>query len=349
MAKPDINLTGSTAQGQRDILRPTERQIGTSLVGNSPFADAVTTEPQEGEFKRNLMTWKIPQFGNVIMYVNPESLSISESKVISSVRTKSGFVVQYGGEELTKISLRGTTGSAGMEGINVLDSVYRSEQLAFNSVAESLQQKLAADQLYSLVSGAGVISSIGDDEGNPYEFNIFEQPYPTLSSLAASIEMFYQGVTYRGYFKSLSVTEDVVNLGIFSYSLEFESYAKTGVRRNFMPWHRQPKFPADSTLNPLSYYSNENVTGPTNTPSSEDLRRTPPESSLRADVGRTARNTPRVSPSPELNTNENISQTVQKRFTDIGIAENGDSLTNDLDLDEVNDAVNSTGDIPLIN
>ena len=54
----------------------------------------------------------------------------------------------------------------------------------------------------------------------------------------------------------MKVEEKADTPGIFSYSIEFTSYARTGVRRNFMPWHRQPFNPIGlgaNHSNPLSF------------------------------------------------------------------------------------------------
>src|SRR4051812_2330783 len=60
--------------------------------------------------KRNTITWFIPQFGIVRMFVNPSAISYVNKKVISKDRTKGGYTLQYWGEELTTINISGTTG-----------------------------------------------------------------------------------------------------------------------------------------------------------------------------------------------------------------------------------------------
>ena len=66
--------------------------------------------------------------------------------------------------------------------------------------------------------------------------------------------MFFQGVIYRGYFKEFNVTESVQQLGMFTYDLTFIAYARQGVRRNFMAWHKQPERSAGpNSNNPYSF------------------------------------------------------------------------------------------------
>jgi hypothetical protein len=199
------------------------------------------------------------------MYINPQQIKIMSSKIIQNMRTKGGFVVQYGGENLDQIILNGTTGSAGMEGINILQSIYRSEQLAFEGIAAALEEQLSNVQLDqaigSFITGLG---NSGSAEGNGFLFgqnvlqitsqlfNGLNRPRPTLASLASNIDMFFQGVLYRGYFKSFNVTESTQKLGWFDYDIEFVAYARQGSRHNFMPWHKQPEGPAGPS-NPYSF------------------------------------------------------------------------------------------------
>ncbi len=68
------------------------------------------------------------QWARKQLYINPTSFSIKESKLVRSDLTKGGYVVQYFGEQLQVIDVSGTTGSSGVEGINILRDIYRHEQ-----------------------------------------------------------------------------------------------------------------------------------------------------------------------------------------------------------------------------
>jgi hypothetical protein len=220
--------------------------------------------PKIGEYTRQMLKWKIPKYGWITMFLNPENISIKEGKQITTVRTKAGYIVQYAGEQLTEISLNGTTGSAGMEGINVIRSIYRSEQIAFDDIAEELNRTGPIAELLQLNRGTSSIISAFPPLGSivsassDIALNILSQPFPTLASLAVNIEMYFQGLIYRGYFTSLNVTESSQSPGIFEYNLLFTAYARQGARKNFMPWHRQPYSPLGADTgqsNPLSYSS----------------------------------------------------------------------------------------------
>jgi|15BtaG_2_1085339.scaffolds.fasta_scaffold00060_8 hypothetical protein len=77
------------------------------------------------------------------MYINPQSFAISEKKLVKADLTKGGYVVQYWGEDLPTIQVNGTTGSAGIEGINILRSIYRHEQTQFRRVLMKRQRAMA--------------------------------------------------------------------------------------------------------------------------------------------------------------------------------------------------------------
>ena len=159
---------------------------------------------------RTLITWEIPclptpQF--IEMYLNPNKIDIIEEKQITSTRTKGGFIAQYFGENLTRINIGGETGDGGIEALNVLHDVYRSEQLALIEILKS--------------SGAS------------------SKRRQSLMQLAASVVMWYQGEGHRGYFTGMSYGETASN-GSITYSMSFTSVERIGRRKNFMPYHRRP-------------------------------------------------------------------------------------------------------------
>ena len=208
---------------------------------------------------RRMMRWKTPSFGWVKMALNPEQIQIADKKDIVSTRTKAGFIVQYAGESLTQISIDGTTGSSGIEGINILRSIYRSEQIAFRTIADELDKA-------SLTHDFNQAAKTFLDNGNQSDFasNLQEvglsssgQPFPTLASLAANVELYFQGELFRGWFEDFSVTEGAGNgVGLFNYSIRFVAHSRQGIRRNFMPWHKQPFNPiglGENSSNPYAF------------------------------------------------------------------------------------------------
>jgi len=196
---------------------------------------------------RKLVHWLVPEGPIIEMYINPQSIKYNYSKNIENARTKGGFVIQYWGENLTTLDIDGTTGTSGIEGINVLFDIYRNEQLAFDpfalSVAAQQQQNTFAGDVFGVGSALSGVAS-GDsfldsltgaaEEAFPKTAN----PGPTLASLAMQVEMYWSGEVFRGYFNSFTVTEKADNLGMFDYSIKFTVTQKRGFRRNFLGWHR---------------------------------------------------------------------------------------------------------------
>lgn len=175
-----------------------------------------------GKFpKRNLILWQVPHLGNqrfIEMYINPQSIATSNRKTISSKRTKGGFLIQYWGEELETLNISGVTGDGGIEALDALFDVYRSEQLAFEEIARQASANV---------------------EGQSTSRNLIKRRQP-LAPLASSAIMWYMGQGKRGYFTDFQYDEAVNQNGSMSYRMTFVVVEIFGRRRNFMPWHRKP-------------------------------------------------------------------------------------------------------------
>lgn len=241
-----LNLSGNIYQAANNAIKP------PTSSGNGSRQNKVPPN-RAGFHTRNLVRWFIPETGIIDMYINPESIVTNDSKIISDTRTKGGYILQYWGEEKTQLQISGTTGSSGVEGINVLYDIYRAEQVAFDPYALVFAAALDASNnndsflgdspvslLSNLASGLGqtfsqqVTNSLVSGTTNP------TRPRPTLASLAFSVEMYWSGWTYRGYFKDFRVTESSQKLGLFDYSMTFIATQRRGYRANFLPWHRSP-------------------------------------------------------------------------------------------------------------
>jgi len=202
---------------------------------------------RDGTPRRNLVHWLVPEGPIIDMYINPQTIKYNYSKNIESNRTKGGFVMQYWGENLTTLDIAGTTGTSGIEGINVLYDIYRNEQLAFDALALSIAAQYNKDQSAGDIFGVGSALSDAAAGGSFLDsltgsaeaaFPQTSAPSPTLASLAMQVEMYWSGEIYRGYFNDFSVTESADNLGMFEYGMKFTVTQKRGFRRNFLAWHR---------------------------------------------------------------------------------------------------------------
>ena len=201
-----------------------------------------------------------------VMYLNPQTFTLNDRKLIKPQLTKGGYIVQYWGEELGSIQASGTTGSSGIEGINILRDIYRHEQIKFRDMIdrkradEELKNKVkiaGGSNLSDVVTALGIVdaalggigsrvangvSSIMDGFRQPYEqesFETFSLP-PSLASFATSIDLYHQGEIYRGFFETFQVTETAQEPGLFNYQFSFKVTRRSGERLNFMPWHRNP-------------------------------------------------------------------------------------------------------------
>lgn len=230
-----------------------------------PYSKVPDNKP--GQIRRNIITWFVPEFGIVKMYVNPNSITYYNKKLITKERTKGGFSLQYWGEDLTQLTIQGTTGSSGIEGINALYEVYRAEQYAFDAVGLSLSaSNIAADAVSkatnslgdSLFAGGGSLLSgvLGIDSPN----NSFAiKNVMSLAQLAFSVEMYYNGWVYRGFFDSMNITERSDSF-LFDYNITYYSTQRRGYRVNQFPFQRSPKAPSEYST-PTSFNQN-NITNP---------------------------------------------------------------------------------------
>ncbi len=222
---------GHFASDNEDALGQLRQMLDTPP--NTRLGHGITNRNQQ------VMTWRLPNGSTVQMYINPESFVVAESKQIQATRTKGGFVVQYWGDNLTKLTLSGTTGSSGVRGIQVLRDVYRAENNAFEIIAAGQQNDIinmvTESQELSNADLATVFYGLAQQnrEGN---FIL----RPSLAALALSVSLFYQGVQYRGFFNDISVTESIDKLGLFNYSINFTATETRGSRKNFMAWHKEP-------------------------------------------------------------------------------------------------------------
>jgi hypothetical protein len=210
---------------------------------------------RDGKLTRNLISWFLPETGIVEMYINPQNITYSDKKHITNVRTKGGYILQYWGEELGTLGISGTTGSSGVEGINVLYDVYRNEQVNFDTFALAVEAAQEARELQndldgsslSFLSGANNLLNSAQDRFFDTVNNVIEsgsanvsRPKPTLASLAFSVEMYWSGWVFRGYFTDMRVEEKADRIGLFDYTMNFTVTQRRGLRTNFFAWHRSP-------------------------------------------------------------------------------------------------------------
>lgn len=223
-----------------------------------PYNQVPSYKP--GVLHRNIITWYVPQFGTVEMFVNPSAISYVNKKLINKDRTKGGYTLQYWGEELTTLNISGTTGSSGIEGINALYEIYRAEQYAFDSVGLAMSASNAASSLATnLVSGLGgalgtsINSLFGGTPNNPSAAaagsgilggilglnspanTLSPANIPSLAQLAFVVEMYYNGWIFRGFFDNMTINERADNF-LIEYQMTFMATQRRGYRMNYFPF-----------------------------------------------------------------------------------------------------------------
>lgn len=228
----------------------TDLQNYKNIVNSSIPASSVT-------YKRKMMRWLVPEAGIIDMYINPQDIKLQNKKTIRAERTKGGFVIQYWGEELPSLQINGHTGSSGYEGINVLENIYRGEQLAFDTIAlQELVKYQNEDEeaARALIPAFGAVSDFIQGLTNTNYNAGLALPKPTLGSYATSVELYYMGIVYRGFFTDFSISESANKLGIFDYNFSFTVTQKRGYRRNSLPWqHTAVAGPSDHNVIPYTF------------------------------------------------------------------------------------------------
>jgi hypothetical protein len=203
------------------------------------------------------------------LYIGPESFKINETKIIKETLTKGGFIVEYWGEQLPVISVTGGTGSGGILAIEILRSIYRNEQIQMEQLLLLRAREAEADSQFGLRNTdnatvrAGVrlafdalfenglseiqsgIKTTIDRIGEIFDQSVEENTnpielIPSLGAYAVSVDLYFQGLKYRGFFTNFNVNESATEPGLFTYDFSFKVLKRSGKRSNFMPWHRNP-------------------------------------------------------------------------------------------------------------
>lgn len=261
------NLASFESNGFLVASAPTSAGNGLPYTQITPGVDAQIT--------RNIITWFVPQYGTVEMFINPQNISYTHKKLITKDRTKGGYTLQYWGEELDSLQITGVTGSAGIEGINMLYEIYRAEQYAFDAVGLTLAgNNAAADVSNNLsigiggaigqaVGGIGITASasvsvglLGGALGLSSPANTLSpRNIPSLAAMAFAVEMYYNGWVYRGFFENMTVGEHADNF-LIDYNMTFTATQRRGCRTNYFPWSESPSSGSSSYSSPHSFSGN---------------------------------------------------------------------------------------------
>lgn len=235
-----------------DIYNNTNRPPGPS---GAATRQGQLTSGRAGAARRQTMRFFVPEQPIVEMYINPSQVRYQFSKLVTPTRAKGGYILQYWGENLGTLVVQGTTGTSGIEGINVLYDVYRNEQLMFDPYAlliaaerDRAEQASFDDLLFGGNVGGAISGFLGEAallagdflDSKQSQNIINSRSKPTLAQLAFTVEIYWFGEVYRGYFEDFTFTESVQHIGMFEYNFTFKVTQKRGFRTNFFAWHKDP-------------------------------------------------------------------------------------------------------------
>lgn len=237
---------------QNQEFQNTANQVPTADRTGLPSSKIIAEKPYTNEGARNLIHFFLPQVGVVKMYINPQAINYGFSKIITSTQTKGGFSNQYWGEKLPTLKIAGNTGSSGVEGINVLYEVYRSEQYAFDSAGLSIAEQNYNSPLQATVQNIintaeqpltagnilGAVAGITNVSTGVNTTTSIPDP-ASLASLAFGVEIYYSGWVFRGYFESFDFSESSTDF-LYNYNINFVVTQRRGYRTNYFPWHKNP-------------------------------------------------------------------------------------------------------------
>ena len=146
----------------------------------------------------DLETSMLPDGYKLVLFVNPNSLSLKYTRTVERMQTRGGFVEQHWGDGPSSLDLQASTGGfmrlyTGLSNITSPGETggSRRETLAYDSYLDML----------ALFHNGG---SVYDAEGNV--------------ALQGIIKIIFDGGVYRGWFNSFSVEESAVNPYRFTMS-----------------------------------------------------------------------------------------------------------------------------------
>lgn len=93
--------------------------LGMAQMASDRYMSIKERIPMSFEYYENPKTKK-----EVVMYINPENMTISTSKVKQKVYTRGGIYFHHYGDDVWSMKISGTVGYAQMRGIEALEEIY---------------------------------------------------------------------------------------------------------------------------------------------------------------------------------------------------------------------------------
>jgi len=155
-----------------------------------------------------------------------------------------------------------------------LHEIYRAEQYAFDAVALTMSgNNAAADITNNILNGVG--GTLGNSVNQLFSGNssspnssagllggimglsspgasLAPQNIPSLAALAFSVQLYYNGWIFTGYFDSMNVRERADSFQV-EYDMVFFATKRSGYRVNQFPWQRSANNGPSNYNTPLSF------------------------------------------------------------------------------------------------
>ena len=85
--------------------------------------------------------------------------------------------------------------------------------------------------------------------------NLTAKNIPSLAQLAFTVEMYYNGWVYRGFFENMTINERA-NDFLMEYQISFVATQRRGYRMNYFPWTHSAKDGPSQYTSPQSFSGN---------------------------------------------------------------------------------------------
>ena len=110
------------------------------------------------------------KLSTVTMYINPENLTINNSKLYQKQVTRGGIFYHHFGNDHPSMQIRGTTGLSGMAGIKQLEDVYNKSGILLaysNSGARQIHGAVKDFEVIDYTDPVNVVSKINGTNISP--------------------------------------------------------------------------------------------------------------------------------------------------------------------------------------
>ena len=162
----------------------------------------------------------LPDNLKMVLHVNPSSMALSYSKVISRIQTKGGFVEQHWGEGARSINFSMATG-----GFKRLYSGLSNITGGGIETGGTRRETIAYDKYLDILALFHNNGAVYDQSGQ--------------IAFQGILKVTFDGGIYYGWFASFSVTESAEKPFLFELTAEF-TISHEVMRLRSMPWQPDP-------------------------------------------------------------------------------------------------------------